>query len=109
LEEGPSYLFRGGFPIAVAHYLFYGFFCTEYIFLKNKFFYLHLYNDYDYNLTKIGFMGFSFFTAFLAAYPALFAREMIDIWPKERGGHCTWNGNYRQCFKWVLIFILFSR
>ena len=27
-------------------------------------------------------------------------REMVDLWPKERGGHCTWNNEYRKCFKW---------
>lgn len=27
---------------------------------------------------------------------------MVDIWPKERGGHCTFNNNYRKCMKWMI-------
>ena len=45
-------------------------------------------------------MTFSFALASVVAYPCYFAREMVDLWPKERGGHCTWNNSYRQCFKW---------
>lgn len=45
-------------------------------------------------------MIFSFGIASAAAYPAYFTREMVDLWPKERGGHCTWNNEYRKCFKW---------
>jgi hypothetical protein len=27
---------------------------------------------------------------------------MVDLWPKERGGFCTWQNNYRNCFKWMV-------
>lgn len=47
-------------------------------------------------------MVFCFGTASAVAYPAYYTREMVDLWPKERGGHCTWNNNYRQCFKWMV-------
>jgi len=47
-------------------------------------------------------MAFSFGVASAIAYPAYYTREMVDLWPKERGGHCTWNNNYRQCFKWMV-------
>ena len=47
-------------------------------------------------------MGFSFAVASTMAYPAYFTREMVDIWPKERGGHCTWDNSYRKCFKWQI-------
>lgn len=36
------------------------------------------------------------------AYPFYFTREMVDLWPKERGGHCTWNNSYRKCAKWMI-------
>lgn len=36
------------------------------------------------------------------SYPFYFAREMVDLWPKERGGFCTWNNSYRQCVKWMI-------
>jgi hypothetical protein len=46
-------------------------------------------------MMKFGMMSFSFFVAWSMAYPAYYVREMVDVWPKERGGHCTWNNNYR--------------
>ena len=93
-------MFRGGFPLAVNQFLFWTTFCTFYTFNKNKFFFMWLYNDFSYDYIKLLNMGFSFGISSVVAYPAYFAREMVDLWPKERGGHCTWNNSYRQCFKW---------
>lgn len=47
-------------------------------------------------------MSIAFSTASIAAYPMYFTREMVDLWPKERGGFCTWNNSYRQCAKWMI-------
>lgn len=47
-------------------------------------------------------MTIAFLISSMMAYPFYFTREMVDIWPKERGGHCTWNNSYRQCAKWML-------
>jgi hypothetical protein len=47
-------------------------------------------------------MGISFALASLVSYPLYFTRTMVDLWPKERGGHCTWNNSYRQCAKWMI-------
>lgn len=47
-------------------------------------------------------MTFSFGVASVIAYPMYHIREMVDLWPKERGGHCTWNNNYRACAKWMI-------
>lgn len=94
-EEGPYYLFKGGFPIAVHSYLFWTTMFTIFTWLKNKMFFFWLYNDYNYSYCKAIMLGISFGFASLVSYPAYFAREMVDIWPKERGGHCTWNNNYR--------------
>ena len=47
-------------------------------------------------------MSLSFGLASALAYPAYYTREMVDLWPKERGGHCTWNNEYRKCFKWMV-------
>jgi hypothetical protein len=45
------------------------------------------------------------FTSYLACaftYPfAVTAREMIELWPKDKGGVCTWNGNYRKAMSWL--------
>ena len=43
----------------------------------------------------------AFLISSVIAYPFYFVRTMVDIWPKERGGHCTWNNEYRQCMKWM--------
>jgi hypothetical protein len=71
-----------------------------YSWIKNHFYFLWLYHDYNYEYIKFGSMSISFFIASIMSYPAYFCREMVDLWPKERGGHCTWNNNYRQAFRW---------
>lgn len=95
-------MFKGGFPIWTSQLCFWMGFTSIYIFLKNKFFWLWVYNDFSYNYCKGGMMTISFLIASMMAYPFYFTREMVDIWPKERGGHCTWNNSYRQCAKWML-------
>ena len=83
-------------------FLFWTTYCTFYTFNKNKFFFMWMYNDFSYDYCKFINMCFSFACGSVVAYPAYFTREMVDLWPKERGGHCTWNNNYRQCFKWMV-------
>lgn len=99
-EEGPTYLFKGGFPIMMQSYLFWATYLMLYSWLKNHTYFLWLYHDYNYEWIKFGGMSVSFFFASVASYPAYFCREMVDLWPKERGGHCTWNNSYRQAFRW---------
>jgi hypothetical protein len=101
-EEGPSFLFKGGFPIWTSSFMFWTTFCTMYSFNKNKFFFLWVYNDFNYDFIKAGSMAISFGAASFLAYPFYYTREMVDLWPKERGGHCTWNHSYRQCAKWMI-------
>lgn len=101
-EEGPAYLFRGGFPIAMSQFLFWTTYCTIYTFHKDKYFYLWQYQDFNYDWCKAINMGVSFFIASFVAYPAYYVREMVDLWPKERGGHCTWDNSYRKAFKWQI-------
>jgi hypothetical protein len=76
-------------------------FSTLYTWAKNKFFFLWLYQDFSYNYIKFGMLSIAFVISSTMAYPLYFTREMVDIWPKERGGHCTWNNSYRQCAKWM--------
>lgn len=82
--------------------LFWTTFCTYYSWLKNKFFFFWVYQDFNYSYCKALMMGFSFAVASAASYPLYFTRTMVDLWPKERGGHCTWNNSYRQCAKWMI-------
>ena len=95
IEEGPYYLMRGGFPIAMNQFLFWTTYLTLYSFHKNKYFFLWTYMDYNYDYIKALNMVGSFAAASAIAYPAYYTREMVDRWPKERGGHCTWNNSYR--------------
>jgi solute carrier family 25 oxoglutarate transporter 11 len=94
IEEGPHYLLKGGFPIAISHFMFFTTFFTVYSFLKNKFFFLWTYQNYSYDYIKSINMLIAFGCGSMAGYPGFFTREMVDIWPKERGGHCTWNNSY---------------
>jgi len=101
-EEGPGYLFKGGFPIASSQFMFWMTYCYLYVWIKNKLFFWWVYNDISYDLCKAGFIGFSFAVATAVSYPFYQTREMVDLWPKERGGFCTWNNSYRQCAKWFI-------
>ena len=101
-EEGPSYLFKGAFPLALNQFMYWTMFVTNYIWMKNKLYLFWTYNDFSYEWCKFIFMCIAHTAASIVAYPAYFTREMVDIWPKERGGFCTWNNNYRQCFKWMV-------
>ena len=101
-EEGPYYLIKGGFPIAMSAWVFWVTQFELYAWAKNKFYFMWTYNDFSYNFVKTAMLGMSFGFASIMAYPAYFTREMVDIWPKERGGHCTWDNNYRQCYKWMV-------
>ena len=99
-EEGPSYLFKGGLPIATFDFAFYSFFFAFYAWLKNKMFFFWVYNDFNYSYCKAIMMGMSWAMGTCVGYPAYFARHMVDLWPKERGGHCTWQNNYRVAITW---------
>jgi len=76
-------------------FLFWTTYLTLYSFNKNKYFFLWTYMDFSYDYIKALNMFISFGFSSAIAYPAYYAREMVDLWPKERGGHCTWNNSYR--------------
>jgi len=101
-EEGPYYLFKGGYPLAISAFIFWTSYFTFYSWAKNKFFFLWLYQDFNYDYIKFGMSSISFFAASLMSYPSYYIRTMVDIWPKERGGHCTWKNNYKECLKWMV-------
>lgn len=46
-------------------------------------------------------MTCAFLVGSLVSYPFYYIREMVDIWPKEKGGHCTWNNSYSQAIRWL--------
>lgn len=101
-EEGPTYLFRGSFPLVTNQVMFWTTYVNFYIFLKNKCFFFWLYNDLSYDWCKFCFQNIAFASAVFVSYPFYYTREMVDLWPKERGGFCTWQNNYRNCFRWMV-------
>ncbi len=101
-QEGPGYLFRGAFPTVMNQTVFFTVFMYWYQFLKTKFFFFWTYHDKSYNMCKSIFMLMSYFIATCISYPFYYIREMVDLWPKERGGFCTWQNNYRNCFRWMI-------
>jgi len=36
-------------------------------------------------------------------YPFYFLRNMVDTWPKERGGRSSFNGSYWAAAKWLRL------
>lgn len=93
-EEGPLYLFKGGLPVAVHAFFFYIGFFSVYGYLKNKSFWTWTYHEFNYNYIKTGNMIAAFIWGTVFSYPFYHVREMVDLWPKERGGHCTFNNSY---------------
>lgn len=94
-EEGPTYLFKGAWPVCMHAICFYTTFFTYYSWMKNKFHFMWTSNDFNYNFCKAIFFAMAWPFASLFSFPFLAGREMVDLWPKERGGHCTWNNSYR--------------
>lgn len=50
--EGPLFLFKGGVPFYIGNSIFTGWVFYLYTWLKNKLFFLWLYNDIHYNIVK---------------------------------------------------------
>lgn len=103
-NEGPLYLFKNGLPIYMGNAQMTGitFFC--YTWLKNKLFFLWLYNDINYDWVKFWIMNFSFMVGGIFGYPILNLQNMMERWPKERGGRCTFQGSYWNAIKWLWLY-----
>lgn len=89
-EEGPYYFYKNSFPFFMRN-----FFCTltsfyTYDWLKDKFSFTHRVGQVPVLPFKLINAGFSTWLALIFAYPfAVTIREMVDFWPKEKGGVCT--------------------
>lgn len=64
-------------------FAFFSFFFGSYSWLKNKLFFFWVYNDFSYEYVKALMMTGCWTFATLVSYPAYFARDMVDLWPKE--------------------------
>ena len=60
---------KGGWPIATNQFFFWTLFMGSYIYMKNKFYLLWVYNDFPYNLCKAQFIGLAFLFASAVSYP----------------------------------------
>ncbi len=48
-------------------------------------------------------LNIAFAIGSLFGYPFYQVKNMLEQWPKERGGHCTWEGSYWNAVKWLRI------
>lgn len=103
LTEGPLYLFKGGLLIYLGNAFFSSWAFSMYTWLKNKSFFLWVYNDIPYNFCKFCNISIAFGAGSMFGYPFYQLKNMLDNWPKERGGRCTFEGSSWNAFKWLRI------
>jgi len=73
-----------------------------YDFLKDKGSFMWRIGDMPLLPTKMTLAAISCYFGCVFSYPfAVTIREMVDFWPKERDGRCTWNNNYRKAAVWM--------
>ena len=102
-SEGPLYLFKGGLPIYLGNALLTSWTFAMYTWLKNKTFFLWIYNDIPYNFCKFANIGVAFSIGSIMGYPFYRVKDMMDNWPKERGGRCSFEGSYWNAVKWLRL------
>lgn len=102
-EEGPYFLFKNSFPLMSRNFFQTLTLLFSYDWLKDKFGTVTFrISDYPYGLVKGTMALISVYLACLFSYPwAVTIKEMVDLWPKEKGGVCTFQGNYRKAAVWL--------
>lgn len=101
-EEGPYWLFKNSFPFFARNFfqtftLFYSF-----DFMKDKMSFTWRVGEMPYEPVKAVLITISAYLASIFSYPfGVTIREMVDFWPKEKGGICTWDNNYRKAAVWL--------
>lgn len=102
-QEGPYYLFKNCFPFILRN--FFQTFTTMYAYdyLKDKFGTVTFrISDFPYGLSKAIMVFISVYFGCVFSYPwAVTIREMVELWPKEKGGVCTFDNNYRKAAVWL--------
>ena len=102
-KEGPLYLVKGGMPVYLGNSLLSGWAFYVYTWLKNKTFFLWIYNDIPYEFIKVFNISIAFAIGSVMGYPFYRVKEIMDTWPKERGGRCTFEGSYWNAVKWLRL------
>jgi solute carrier family 25 oxoglutarate transporter 11 len=102
-EEGPYFLFKNCFPLLMRNFFQTATMMYSYDWLKDKFGTVTFrMSDFPYALTKSIIAFVSVYFACVFSYPfAVTIKEMVDLWPKEKGGVCTFQGNYRKAAVWL--------
>lgn len=102
-EEGPYYLFKNCFPFLMKNFFQTATLLFAYDYLKDKFGAVtYRISEFPYALTKSICALTAVYFACVFSYPwAVTIREMVDFWPKEKGGVCTFQGNYRKAAVWL--------
>jgi len=102
-EEGPYFLFKNCFPLLMRNFFQTGTLFFTYDWLKDKLGgVLTRASDYPHALSKSICGFFAVYLACVFSYPwAVTIREMVDLWPKEKGGVCTFQNNYRKAAIWL--------
>jgi ABC-type phosphate/phosphonate transport system permease subunit len=102
-EEGPYYLFKNAFPFISRNFfqtltMFY-----TYDWLKDKLGAVtYRLTEWPYALFKTMAISLSVYLGCVFSYPfGVVCREMVDFWPKDKGGVCTFQGNYRKAMVWL--------
>jgi hypothetical protein len=52
-------------------------------------------------ITKVAIAGISTYLASIFSYPWVVTKEMVDLWPKQKGTQATFNGSYRKAGVWL--------
>ena len=50
---------------------------------------------------KVAIAGISTYLAAIFSYPWVVTKEMVDLWPKQKGAQHTFNGSYRKAGVWL--------
>jgi len=101
--ENPLYLFKGGLPICLGNAIFTSWAFTMYTWIKNKTAFIWVYNDIPYNWVKFANIFISFSVGSIMGYPYYRIKTLMDNWPKERGGRCTFQGSYWNAAVWLRL------
>jgi solute carrier family 25 oxoglutarate transporter 11 len=100
-SEGPLYLFKGGLPVYLGNLQFTAVTFFAYTWLKNKCFIFWVYNDINYSWVKFWCLNIAWVFGSVLGYPFYHLKEMMEVWPKERGGRCTFQGSYWNAAKFL--------
>jgi hypothetical protein len=99
--EGPLYLFKGSLLTYAGNVQLTAFTFLFYDWLKNKAFIMWTYNDLPYSWVKFWCLNVAWAVGSIFGYPFYGVKNMVDNWPKERGGRDTWQGSHWNAMKWM--------